>query len=485
MSMVKVEPSDLERKAAQLAAPLPAVPGLPLPADGLKIAQDGLSLLAASAQRLADQVAAGQTEAERLSQSFTAAAGAYRQVDDQASAALNNGAGARSMSAVAPFTSFTPRTAAPSGSGPGTRPSATFIKVEDAARALQESDHGASLTAFADAWTGYASQLEARAAAFTPSGVEWDSPAAARAFDALDQHHQWLLDLAESARKVASQAGILAAAHDNVLGAHPTLQEVLDVLNKIITDPDNREYWIELYQLLQRLCEELLEKYAKEADLEDVESPEAPSGTPQDSGGSGSGEDKKAEEPTTQEQQAGEEQPQQSESPSSGSGSPGGGSPGGGSQGSGSSGSGLPTGGLPTDTGLGEDLPGLPEDASTLPAAADAGGGAGGGGAGGGGGGLGATPLQQSVGGVGVSSSPASGGTPAAAAPAAAAGGGGMGGGMGMAPMHGAHGQGAKDRQRTPGTAPDEDLYVEDRPWTESVIGMPQGRRSGDGKGGK
>lgn len=46
-------------------------------------------------------------------------------------------------------------------------------------------------------------------------------------------------------------------------------------------------------------------------------------------------------------------------------------------------------------------------------------------------------------------------------------------GGMGGMPMggHGAgRGQGG-DKKRTPGLAPDEDLYVEDRPFTESVIG--------------
>jgi len=53
---------------------------------------------------------------------------------------------------------------------------------------------------------------------------------------------------------------------------------------------------------------------------------------------------------------------------------------------------------------------------------------------------------------------------------------GGMGGGM--APMHGAHGQGGKEKRRTPGLSPDEEIYNEDRPWTEGYIGQPQ-RRAG------
>jgi hypothetical protein len=42
----------------------------------------------------------------------------------------------------------------------------------------------------------------------------------------------------------------------------------------------------------------------------------------------------------------------------------------------------------------------------------------------------------------------------------------------GMAPMHGAHGaQQGKEKRRDPRTAPDEELYVEERPWTEGVVG--------------
>jgi hypothetical protein len=51
--------------------------------------------------------------------------------------------------------------------------------------------------------------------------------------------------------------------------------------------------------------------------------------------------------------------------------------------------------------------------------------------------------------------------------------------GGGMAPMHGAHGQGGgKERKRTPGLTPDEEIYNEDRPWTEGYIGQPQ-RKAG------
>jgi hypothetical protein len=46
-----------------------------------------------------------------------------------------------------------------------------------------------------------------------------------------------------------------------------------------------------------------------------------------------------------------------------------------------------------------------------------------------------------------------------------------MGGGMG-----GGQAQAGKEKRRTPGLSPDEDLYVEDREYTEQVIGARKRR---------
>ena len=128
MSMVRVETTDLERKAAQLSAQLPVPPGLPLPADGLKIASDGLSLRAASAQKFAAAISNGQAQASRLSQSFTSAAATYRTVDQNVSGVLNNDGAA---STLAPVLAAAPSASpsAPADVAPGTRPSATFTRT--------------------------------------------------------------------------------------------------------------------------------------------------------------------------------------------------------------------------------------------------------------------------------------------------------------------------------------------------------------------
>jgi hypothetical protein len=85
--------------------------------------------------------------------------------------------------------------------------------------------------------------------------------------------------------------------------------------------------------------------------------------------------------------------------------------------------------------------------------------------------------LQPNVGGSSVGPSPTAGGPGAGSGPSVAgAAGGGMGGMGGGMPMHG-QGQGAgKERKRTPGLAPDEDIYTEDRPYTEAIIGLRRRR---------
>ena len=72
-----------------------------------------------------------------------------------------------------------------------------------------------------------------------------------------------------------------------------------------------------------------------------------------------------------------------------------------------------------------------------------------------------------------------------AATSAGSAAGGAMGGGM--APIgHGAgHGNQGKEKRRDPNLSPDEDLYTEDRPWTEAVIGNRRRRDVQDGKESK
>ena len=61
--------------------------------------------------------------------------------------------------------------------------------------------------------------------------------------------------------------------------------------------------------------------------------------------------------------------------------------------------------------------------------------------------------------------------------------GGGMAGGMGGG--HGGQPQGGTDKRRTPALSPDEDLYVEDREYTQGIIGDRKRRTVQDPKDSK
>ena len=139
---------------------------------------------------------------------------------------------------------------------------------------------------------------------------------------------------------------------------------------------------------------------------------------------------------------------------------------------------GMPGGGPSTGT------PKLPTDPSLRPAAASGGGGSGGGGAGGGSGG--SSPLSPAVTAETVAPGPA---VPRCGGHARSSHGWWHGGRDGR--RHGAHArrragaQQGKEKRRDPRLAPDEDLYTEDRPWTEAVVGNRRRKDVQDGKEAK
>lgn len=93
-----------------------------------------------------------------------------------------------------------------------------------------------------------------------------------------------------------------------------------------------------------------------------------------------------------------------------------------------------------------------------------------------------ATPMSAAVTAETVAPGPT---VPAAAGAAPGPSGGSTMGAMGagMAPMgHGAGGQQGTEKRRDPRLAPDEDLYTEDRPWTEAVIGQRRRREVSEGR---
>lgn len=506
---VRVEPSDVRVTASKINAEWSAAPSNPIPPCGLRLAGLAIAQLNASAAEVTAHLKSGEAEATRLSQSFMEAARVYGEVDDAARAALESGVNP-SIPPIPISPDLSPPVPIPADlpARPDS-PEPTFLDVYDAATQIQQPDQATSLDSFETAWSDYAASLDARADSLTmPPG--WEGAAAEAAGNSLKSHQDWLHKMAETCRKLSEQAGEVAEAHRAAVAEHPTVAEVQAVRDRIqhAMDAAEGKAAIAEYAALQAKSEQVLGAYAVKAYSAPINSPDVPTGAPkmgsvsengdprkapksgQDPAGTGAGQGGGAgggqpgggqpgASPLREESPGGRATPQPAAA-SSGGGSPsgGGGAPSGGGGGA-PSGGGAPGGGLPA--GLPGGLPGggpdgLPpiDDPALKPAAASGGGGAGGGaGGGGGGGGVPPSPLQPAVGADSVAPGPAGarGGAVAGAGPAGAAG---PMGGMGGMPMGGAGagrgGQGG-ERKRTPGLSPDEELYVEDRPFTESIIG--------------
>jgi hypothetical protein len=494
---MSVDPATLRGKAAILDVPLPPTPEQPQAPCGLEVAGIAVRQISAEGEGMKSFIAAGQEEAGVLAGALKAAATAYESTDQAGAEAIDGTVGEVSEIPVpgmdVPMSQpQMPVAACPAPPG--------YLAVEVAAAQIAQPDQAATLDSFAASWRAYADQLTVRAGEFDLGNVDWDGSAAEVAGIALDRHKTWLQEMARAAVTMSDHAKELADVHRRAAAAHPTVAEVQAITARLSTTTDATQMSLLLaeYQKLQARSEEVLAEYATTSVVTPVKPPTPPIREALQTGwdrGETSGPNPPGGKPGTGEPpagggaengappQAGPQQPQMTPasaqpdrqptgSPSSG-GSPssagapsGGGSPPGG--GKSGSGGGLPGGGLPGGGGMAET--GLPEPGLDDPGVSPAG--VGGGGSGGGGG-VPAMPLQPNVGAETVAPGPSggargggSGGIPASAM---GAGMGGMGGGMGG--MGHGGGQQGREKRRDPRFAPDEELYVEDRAYTEPVIG--------------
>lgn len=453
----------------------------------------------------------GESVGIRLAETLDAVALAYDQVDAQARASIEGTVG--TTEPIVPQANRLDPPILRASLGPLSGPATDRFLVDNAQARLSNTDNGNSLNKARDYWMTTGNELHTASETFTSKITGWEGEAAQQAYDTLNRFGEWLHQLGSAWHMLAGEAQVIVDKHIDTLFHHTPVFQRYEQYEKekdlaVAYGEDDRvaELAAKMAQCQQE-SDGLQNVYSSAVLPETITAPEPPdstapsapvtgngtrpAGQPGDGGGNGPGTGNPgggggggpagttpATDPTTAPTSPmSAESPQGEQSGESGGGSQGGGSgSGGGSESGGGSGGGMPE--LPTGAPAGDDT-GFPDYSTLEPVAASTG--AGGGGSGGGG--AGPMPLQPSVGGVAVGPSPsASAGTGGAAPVAAAAGGGMMGGMGGMAPMAGGAGaQAGKDKQRNPGVAPDEELYSEDRPWTEGIIGRPE-RRAGQGK---
>lgn len=499
MTGLRVEPNDLRAKATQIRNLQFSLAKdkveLSLP-DILPPTKTAVENLGKNADLLYDYQIYGDRAGWRLAETLDSVAVAYEEADRQGRDRISGGGSAAGP--IVPKANELPEPVLPPPLSADPPPATGYMAIDVTQAELVGGDAAASLVSAQEAWRATGNRLRADAEKFTGRIPTWEGEAAEQAYRKFAEFGEFLQKLGDSWNQLADQAQTMAIRHARAVHEHTELYNEYKKLEADYYAAAGKGGGL-AHQLgekmmdLQQRSDELRVTYASDVQPDKVAAPTAPNSTAPtaavggggrssqgggSAGGGGAGESQAVSDPGSARTSPMSADPsQQPGGSSSGASESGGGSPSGGESGSGAGAPGLPTG----DESKG--LPGTTGDPRLSPAAdAGHGGGSGGGGTGGGGG-AGPMPLQPSVSGVAVGPSPsAGGGTSGTGAPAAASAGGMMGGMGGMAPMggQGAAG-GAGEKKRTPGLAPDEELYTEDRPHTEGIIGRPE-RRAGQGK---
>ncbi|BBZ31052.1 hypothetical protein MMAD_53470 [Mycolicibacterium madagascariense] len=502
---IDVDTEDLRTRASEVANvelgdAETLVPDL-RPPDALASTHAAVALLRLDADYLVANQAYGQVEAFRLAETLRSVADAYDRVDEGAKRSLD-GTGPPPEPVVPESGSIPEPMAPPSPEAAGLPPGEEALHVDVAQQRLSDGDHGVSLQTAAAAWYANGVRLGEAAASMQAPIRHWEGAAATAAYEKLVRYGAWLAKLGQAWQQLAAEAHRIVDAHLAATGAHTPVYQQYETLLADVGLGNQVSAMTQMEQL-QHQSEHIRADYANSVMPQRITGLEPP--TPVGDGpaagntgrrpspASGGAEETGA---NAQGGVAGSmgrpvvrgSSPQRQKDTSPPAPPPGGEHPtGAGGQGS-PTGGGPPSGALPTGdvaSHLGrDDSAGAIEGPMVRPAAAESG--MGGGGGGSGGSAAGSIPSPHRLGDVsaaisrppqvplspGLGETPPPGGMP-------------LGGGVGGAPMHGQGAGGAREKRRTPGLSPDEALYVEDRDYTEEVIGARRRRTVQDPKDSK
>ncbi len=495
--------------------------------SGLPFSDVAAENISQNQRGLVQYMTVATNEKLRLAETLESVANAYDQVDQQWQQQLD----ADGRAAPEPVVPRPPSTPALPPPFPISKPAPVhddggFRTPPDTEAALGAGDQGASLTAAVESWLAKSGELTLGAEEFQAIPPGWDGSAAESADVRFGAFKAWLDDLALTWQDLAAEAAKVALAHTTARAQHtPVAEEYVQLERVRLNAMLNGNSGVAVLaasqmQTLQNESEDIRDVYSRNSSTDPAVPGDVPPATgssipvsatdgpigraretkadylnptggggPQGSGGGGGAPPSPAgggggapplpQSPGLPHSPA----PGSTGGPASSGGTPSGGTPPGGGL---PSGGGAPGGGMPG--GLPGGLPGggstakpkLSGEPSVKPAAAGGGGVVGG--AGGGGGGRPGSPMGPAIGAETVASAPGAArvSAPVGAGPGTA---GAMGGMGGMAPMggHGGRNGQGQERKRTPGLSPDDDLYTEERPWTEAVIGNRRRKEVQDG----
>lgn len=501
-----VEVEDLRRLAAAINDQQPWISASePTAPDGTDVATAALNQLNASYTNIKNALKAGRLQGNHLADSLKAAADAYDKTDDEAHDAL---AEAGKLDGVPvqmgnpgvpqlPSPPTIPQVNMPYPPGPQWN---MLISWKTVAHQLASPHATESLDTLHDRANQLSNDLIDYANSINPN-YHWAGKAADACTEKLRNYQNWLRRMADSCKVLAAQADQFASSHKIAYDEHPKASEA-DNAPPSWLDFTGAAAAFDAAQ--QARSEAVMHGYASGANLKEVKTdnppdsaafgaPPAPAapqpggpgtpGGPSSAGGSSSagGPSSPGSPPMPSVPQM-PSTPQMPGTPRQPAAHPPGGMPGG--LPSGGTPGGAPSGGMPG--GMPGGRPAAAKHAAPTPPT-----GPGvkpvsvGGGGAGGGGGAAKAPLEPSVASRSVAPSAADKATESVAGGTGPSPGGAMGGGMGGMPMGARGGQQGKEKRRSPGLAPDESLYQEDRAWTEGVIGNRKRKNTADTKESK
>lgn len=223
-SQLQVDTQELRARAAELQAPILGLPSKnPVPSCGLALAATRARDIGLNAAVLRTYLDTGEQERQRLAQALRNAAQAYDQLDQHAAEEINTGG---SVSAVTPDPVEIPAsTAGRPQLPPNTTNGADYLSWKTGVPQVHSGDQGASLAKFSEALTDYRRNLLAATQRFVPF-QSWYGDAATAAQQALEQHRQWLYQMADLCNALASQADDLKSAQRWIWEHHPTTTDL-------------------------------------------------------------------------------------------------------------------------------------------------------------------------------------------------------------------------------------------------------------------
>nr|WP_322857777.1 secretion protein EspB [Mycobacterium shigaense]MEA1123907.1 secretion protein EspB [Mycobacterium shigaense] len=280
---LNVEYAELTARARDIEAQLA---GVPLDnADAactLQLVRTATEQLALSADNMRIYLAAGDRERGRLAQSLRDAADAYRETDERAADALDNETAIPATTPKSARYATEPEMLTETASTP--RVPVPYSSAKEAVLKLMSGDQGASLLRFADAWTAYQRKLLEARYRFRPF-TSWDSDARLVAEQNLDQQRSWLDHMATLCGQLATQARNVVAAHRWAVSEHPTLEQIRQLDERWIAtqglpewerNPLGMAALLRLYSECQAKSEAVLAEYERRVALAPVSPPSPP-----------------------------------------------------------------------------------------------------------------------------------------------------------------------------------------------------------------